>query len=343
MRKTNEENERIKRKYYHWARNADRKDEKTIIKIASAITRFEASINYKSFKQFNTEQVVKFKSRLENATNPRTGKPLSKSTIDGVLRELRNFFKWLADQQGYKSRISHSDAQYFNHSFKGSRIAHAKRNTPYPTMQQAHHTFTQMPNETEIDRRNKAVFAFLMLTGARIAAITTTKLKHINLIEKCVYQDAREMRTKGSKTFTTWFLPVDQIYWDTFINWVSFLRDKKLFGNDDALFPKPEMGTSKETGFQVIGLSRAPYSNSGKLREVIKEAFINAGLPAFAPHTFRKTLVRYGDEICQTREEFKAWSLNLGHDDVATTMQAYYPISDERQAQVIKGMRSKNS
>lgn len=339
MRKINEENERVKRKYFHWAQNADRKDEKTIIKIASAILRFESSTNFKSFKQFNTEQVVSFKRKLEKETNKKTGKPLSKSTIDGILRELRGFFKWLADQQGYKSRISHSDALYFNNSMKDSRIARAHRNTRYPTMEQALHAFTQMPNETDIERRNKAAFAFLMLTGARIAAITTTRLMHIDLVEECVYQDAREMDTKGSKTFTTWFLPVDQIYWDTFIGWVNYLRNDKLFGNEDALFPKPEMGTSEETGFKVIGLLRDPYSSSSKLRDVIKQAFASAGLPVFSPHTFRKTLVRHIDKICDTREQFKALSLNIGHDDVATTMQAYYPISLERQAEIIRGMR----
>jgi hypothetical protein len=38
-------------------------------------------------------------------------------------------------------------------------------------------------------------------------------------------------------------------------------------------------------------LSRHTYSSAGKLRAVIKDAFTDAGLPAFGPHSFRKTLV----------------------------------------------------
>ena len=44
-----------------------------------------------------------------------------------------------------------------------------------------------------------------------------------------------------------------------------------------------------------------------------------AGLPYFNPHSFRNTLVRLGQEICKTPEEFKAWSQNLGHEKVLTT------------------------
>jgi integrase/recombinase XerD len=34
------------------------------------------------------------------------------------------------------------------------------------------------------------------------------KLKHVVLTEGCVHQDAREVKTKFSKTFTTYFFPV---------------------------------------------------------------------------------------------------------------------------------------
>lgn len=336
MRKVNEENERIKRKYFHFIREADGKDEKTVEKIASAIFRFEKAINFKPFKRFNTEQAVSFKRRLQTAKNPTTGKPLSKSTIDSILRELRGFFRFLAGQQGYKSKISYSDAAYFNNNMNDARVAHAHRETCFPTVEQARHAFDQMPKDTEIERRNRALFAFLLLTGARIAAIASLKLKHIDLIEGCVYQDARDVNTKRAKTFTTWFLPIDEEYTAVFYEWVTYLRDEKLFGNEDALFPKPEMGIGEVGGFEVAGLSRETYQSSTALRDTIKQAFINAGLPSFAPHSFRKTIVKWGDKAYPDRESFKAFSLNIGHSETSTTMSAYYPISTERQAELIR-------
>jgi len=339
MRNFNEENERIKRRYLQYLREAKRQDQTSVDKAASAILRFEAFINYKPFKRFHLDQAIRFKRNMEKLKNSKTGKPLSKSTIESALRLIKAFVFWLAGQSGYKSRISYSDAEYFNLNAKDARVAHAERETPYPTMAQARHAFDGMPNDSDIERRNKAIFSFLMLTGARDGAISSVQLKRIDLNEKCFYQDARDVRTKNAKTFTTWFLPVDDVYHDCFESWVCYLRNEKMFGHDDALFPKPERGISEYGGFVFSKLSRHPYSDGSKVREVVKEAFIAASLPAFGPHSFRKTLVLYGDKICETREKFKAWSRNIGHDSVVTSVGSYLPISSERQAELIKAMR----
>lgn len=336
-RKHNEANERIKRQYMLFLREAKRYDMTTVDKAADAILRFEASTGAKPFKLFHIEQAVAFKRQLEGEKNARTGKPLSKATIDGTLRAVKTFVLWLAGQPGYKSRISYADAEYFNLNAKETRVAHANRDAPYPTMEQCHHAFAMMPDATEIDRRNKALFAFLMLTGARDGAIASLRLKRIDLVQRCVYQDARDVKTKFSKTFTTWFLPVGRDYLDCFTGWVQHLRQDLLFGHDDALFPKPVI-KQVDGAFAVTGLSREAYSSASTIREVIKNAFVNAGLPVFAPHSFRKTLVKHGDQVCKTREQFKAWSQNLGHDSVVTTISAYCPVSNERQAELIRGL-----
>jgi len=67
-----------------------------------------------------------------------------------------------------------------------------------------------MPSNSEIEQRDRALVAFTLLTGARDSAITSMKLKHVDLAAKCVDQDAREVNTKFSKTFTTFFFPVGE-------------------------------------------------------------------------------------------------------------------------------------
>jgi len=176
-----------------------------------------------------------------------------------------------------------------------------------------------------------------MLTGARDGAIASLRLKHIDLIQGCVYQDARDVKTKFAKTFTTWFFPVDDAYLQTFKDWVAHLRKDRLFGHDDALFPKPLMGL-QDGGFACLGLSRETYSNAGRIRALTKDAFIAAGLSPFGPHSFRKTLGILANTHCRTPEQFKAWSLNLGHDSIATTLSAYCPVSTTRQGELIRGM-----
>lgn len=336
-RKFTEENERIKRRYLQFLREAKRSDMATVDKAAEAILRFEQSTGFKPFKRFHIDQAIKFKAQLSAAKNGKTGKPLSKATIDGTLRAVKAFVLWLAGQPGYKSRIAYADAEYFNLNAKDARVAHAEREAPYPSIEQCRHAFAQMPSATPLQRRDKALFAFLMLTGARDGAVASFRLKHIDLAQGCVYQDARDVRTKFSKTFTTTFFPVDDEYLQCFRDWVEYLRKDQLFGPGDALFPKPLIGLH-DGGFACLGLSRETYSNAGKMREVVKGAFTTAGLPPFGPHSFRKTLGILANQCCKTPEQFKAWSMNLGHENIATTLSAYCPVSPARQAELIRGM-----
>lgn len=336
-RKFNEENERIKRRYLEFLREAKRSDMATVDKAGEAILRFERSTGFKPFKRFHIDQAIAFKRHLSNERNARTGAPLAKATIDSTLRMVKAFVLWLAGQPGYKSRIAYADAEYFNLNAKDARIAHTARDAIYPTPEQCRHAFGLMPSTTPLQRRDRALFAFLMLTGARDGAIASMRLKSVDLGQGCVYQDAREVKTKFAKTFTTWFFPVDEVYLDAFRDWVTYLRKDQLFGPNDALFPKPLMGL-KDGSFAALGLSRETYNNAGKLRAVIKEGFINAGLPAYAPHSFRKTLGLMANDHCKTPEQFKAWSMNLGHDNIATTLSAYCPVSPSRQGELIRGM-----
>jgi hypothetical protein len=78
MRKVNEENERIKRRYLKYLRAAKRKDPSTVQKAADGILRYEASTNFASFKKFRIEQAIKFRERLDEEVSKTTGKPLSK-------------------------------------------------------------------------------------------------------------------------------------------------------------------------------------------------------------------------------------------------------------------------
>jgi integrase/recombinase XerD len=338
MRKLNEENERTKRKYVAWLKNAKGQDIKSIDKALAAIAKFEGSTKHRTFKRFHIEQAGKFKIYMEKAKHPRTGKPLSLATTAATLRLVKSFFHWLAGQSGFKSRISYGDVEYFNNNAKNARVAHTSREMPFPTMPQALHAFHAMPEVSEVERRDKALFAFFMLTGARDGAVASLRLKHINLADGSVFQNAKDVKTKNAKTFTTWFLPVDGVFLECFTDWVEYLRNEKLFGLDDALFPKGITGLSATGGFVAAVLSKDCYADASKLRKVIKGAFTRVGMHPFAPHSFRKTLVMFGNDKCNNMEEVKAWSLNLGHDSIVTTVGSYMPVSIQRQGEIIKSL-----
>lgn len=341
MRKINTENERIKRRYVTYLEQAKGQDEKSTEKVLAALLKFEESTRFKRFKAFHVEQARGFKDHLANVRNQRTGKPLSHSTVDATLRMVKAFFLWLAGQPGFKSVLSYSDCEYFNNTAKNARIAHAKRDIPFPSMEQCAHAFAAMPNATEFERRDKALFAFFMLTGARDGAVASLRMKHVNLAEEHVFQDAREVNTKNAKTIDTWFFPVGGGYLDCFRDWYTFLKTEKLFGPEDALFPKAETNVA-DGRFTNSGLSRQGYAGAGPLIAIIRGAFSAAGLPEYTPHSFRKTLALYGDSICPDRESFKAWSMNLGHENLATTISAYMPVSAQRQRELIRALGNRS-
>lgn len=339
MRKFNAENERMKRRYIGYLKEAKGQDQKSLDKALGALVKFEESTNYKLFKKFHIEQARVFKNALLNAKNSSTGKPLSMTTVDATLRLVKGFFHWLAGQQGYKKVLSYADVEYFNNNAKDARAAHSQRIIPFPSMQAAHHAFQAMPEHSELQHRDKAIFAFLMLTGARVEATASLKLKHINLIDGSVFQDGREVKTKNSKTFTTTFYPVGQVYLDCFTNWVNYLRDDKLFGPQDALFPKParELIDGK---FVFEKLSREPYSNGSRINSVIRQTFASVQLQEYTPHSFRKTLGMLMNDLQLPLETQKAWSQNMGHENFATTVSSYLPVSEPRQAILIKDLSS---
>ncbi len=336
MTKHNPENERIKRKYFAYLKEAKRHGEPTVDAAAKALNRFEVHAKHRDFKAFHFEQAIAFKRHLAEQKGQQSGEKLSKATLYATLTQLKRFFQWLAWQPGYKSRFQYSDAEYFNLSDKDTRIATAQREQKAPTLEQVKHVISTMPTVTDIDRRNRALVAFTLLTGARDSAIASMKLKHVDLIANRVNQDAREVKTKFSKTFDTFFFPVGDEVRGIVAEWVTYLRDEKLWGNDDPLFPATRIALGATRQFEVDGLAQNHWSTASPIRTIFRDAFVSAGLPYFNPHSLRNTLVQLGQDVCKTPEEFKAWSQNLGHEKVLTTFLSYGQVESARQGAIIR-------
>jgi integrase len=338
MAKHNAANARIKRDYFQYLREAKRRDEASIDIVAKALSRFEEATGHRDFKTFHREQAVAFKRRLSHERTVRTGKPLSQAYLHSTLSALRAFFIWLADKPGYKSRIAYSDADYFNLAEKEVRIAQARREKPVPTLEQIHHVLKLMPTGTDIQKRNRALIAFAILSGARDGALVSFQLRHVDLAQGRVDQDARDVKTKASKTFSTWFFPIGGDALQIFTDWCRHLREQLHWGDGDLLFPATRLGLGENGGFVPAGLHRYGWNSAGPVREIFKAAFAAAGLPYFNPHSFRSTLAQLGEQVCRTPEEFKAWSQNLGHEQVLTTFTSYGSIQPHRQADLIRGL-----
>ena len=183
MTKNNPNNERIKRKYFIYLRNARQQSVQAVDGAASALARFENQTKHRDFKLFRSELAIAFKKHLAEQVSQMSGEKLSKATMYATLMSLKSFFQWLSRETGYKSRVHYSEADFFNMSAKDARVATTRRAKAFPTLEQVNRVISMMPDNTAIERRNRALIAFTLLTGARDGAIASMKLKHIDLAE----------------------------------------------------------------------------------------------------------------------------------------------------------------
>ena len=285
MTKYNAENERAKRRYFTFQREAKQRSEASIDAIAKSLNRFEVYTRFKSFRAFRIEQAIDFKNHLARQINARTNEPLSKATAYSTLASLKAFFQWLSREPGFKTRLNYSDSDYFSLSLKDTAIAKAANEERIPTLDQIRHVIEAMPSGTDIEKRNRALIAFILLTGVRDNAVASMRLKHIDLAEGRIFQDARQVRTKFSKTFTTYFFPVGEDVLVLFAEWVAYLQKERLWGLDDPLFPATRVAIGPSGHFETAGLDRKCWANATPIRTIFRAAFEGAGLPYFNPHS----------------------------------------------------------
>ena len=93
MTKHNANNERIKREYFTFLKDAKGNSEPTVDAAAKALNRFEVYNNHRDFKAFHIQQAIAFKKHLAEQNGQRTGKKLSKATLHATLTQLKGFFQ----------------------------------------------------------------------------------------------------------------------------------------------------------------------------------------------------------------------------------------------------------
>jgi integrase len=336
--KLNPSNERLKHRYFQWLRDARQMAEKSIEQVAMALDRFEDFTQHRDFKQLRMDQAGPFKKHLAKANGKRSGDKLSKATINSTLYAMRDFVRWLAEQKGFRNRLVATDAEYFNPSRHDEAIARAQRPMKVPELWQIEAVVDAMPTSTIIERRNRAIVALIILTGARDNAVASLRLGDLDLEGQELFQDSRHVRTKFRKTYSTWFFPVGGNYVDIVTNWVSELAE--IRGRDPAtpLFPRTETRFGKDGTTPEAHLGSEGWANADPIRKLFKEACKAAGMPDFKPHSLRHMLARIGEQRAASAEDMKSWSQNLGHENMLTTFTSYGQVPAHRQKEVVLRM-----
>lgn len=341
MTNINLKNEQIKRKYFDWLKEADGLAESSIEKVERSITLWDDFTHSADYRTFNSEAVKGFKKWLFERKNAATNQPITLTTCHHYLISLNEFFKWLAAQAGYKSKISLNDIAYLQLDKKQTKVALNRTRKRYPTLEIIQKLVNSIEVKTEVDKRDRALICFTLLSAMRDEAIATLPLGCLNIEKQQVHQDPeRGVKTKFSKDILTTLFVFDPTFSEIIKDWIDYLKTEKLFTDQDPLFPatKMEQGLADSHSFTADNISNEFWKSTGGIRAVFKKRFEAAGLEYFSPHAFRHSATKIALELCKTPAEFKAVSQNLGHENMATTMFDYASLPDEEVEKKVKSI-----
>lgn len=330
------QNEKMKRKYFDFCRNAKGFSLKTMKKIEGAVYKYDEYSKNIDYKQFNSEKAKGFKKWLASNKNNK-GQSLGLSTQFHILRLLKGFFIWLSQQSGYKSKISFDDIEYLSLSRAESRMATSSKQPAYPSKEYVLR-ITSFKINNDIDLRDRALISFTAMSGMRDLAIVTLPFGAYEKENQTINQDPNlGVKTKFSKTISTKLIIFDDKLLEYFHSWVEKLESKYIFSIKDPLFPATEIGLKSDTehSFVPIGISKFSWNDAGAMREIFRKRATQMGLDYFSPHKFRHFNTSEALRYATNAEQIKAISQNLGHEKVSTTLFSYGAIDSFRLPKVI--------
>lgn len=287
--KANLANEKIKHKYFHFLQESQGFSKGTIEAIKKAIYRYEEFSDFEDFGKFNKKRAIDFKKWIEEKIDFRTGKQISITTCYHYLRHLKDFFKWLCYQAGYKSKICLTDIEYLKLPKEKARMAIEAKRERYPTLEQIQKMVSSIQIHSELDLRDRALICFTLLSAMRDSAIISLPIGCFDENTLQVNQSPKlGVKTKFSKPMRTYLFKFDEEMLSHILDWVKYLKEEKLYGNADPLFPQSKV--ENQAGSKVFGCNEIEpqfWQSVTSMRDIFKERFEAAGLEYFSPHTFR--------------------------------------------------------
>ena len=336
MTKPNIKNELIKRKYFRYLKEAEGFCESTVDTFNKVILRYEEFTNYEDFaRKFNPDRMISYKNWLKKRET--NGKVISNVTYHAYLRNLRKFFTWLCTQTGFKSKIHTDVISYLKVTHSEERMATQNKPREYPEYENVLKLIESINPVTEIDKRDRALITFTLLTGMRDAAIATLPLKCVDVESLTIYQDPNKgVKTKFTKYIETTIFKFDEKLIIILKEWINHLKSKDFKGIQP-IFPRSKMNQDEiNISFnESIEVEPVYWSNAGSIRKIFKKRFEAAGLKYFPPHTFRHLTKALAFKACKNGEELQAVSQNFGHDTLGTTFASYGNFPPKKLNQII--------
>ncbi len=317
------DNEKMKKRYEKYLIGADEAAVSTVDQYLRAINMLERCNNYLDFRKYDVDNILKFKEEIRS--HERNGKPVSPRTTRTFLLHVRKFFGWLCIQPGYKATKILILIAYLKPNKTEDRLSSTSQVTDVPDIEYVLALCGSIKINCDIDLRDRALIAFLLMTGIRIRAAISLPYCCIDKETLIVDQDPdKNVKTKFGKRIISIVFPFDQ----KLINYIkTYLELLSLqgFKPEEPIFSKNEIEYDpSENLFVNPGkLSHKFWEGSMGVGQMLKRRSIEAGLKYYSPHKFRHgtshILYNLGLDAC----EAKVISQALGHECISTTF-AYY-------------------
>lgn len=316
-------NEQAKRRFFEHLKGGEGFAGDSVSTFAEAVGQWQQFSKNDDFINFDKSKAMEFREWIHTRPSKTKSGTVSLATQYNYLRRIKKFFTWLAEQRDYR-KIRKTDVDFLRLSKKDARIATSATTKPMPTFEEVQKIIKSIHPTNEIDMRDRAILSLALITGMRISAISTLKMKNFNRVDKLIDQNPGDgVLTKNSKKILTTFFPIG---WsgpeEYFLEWYDHLT-KKGVSPDSPIFPSTLKGFSGEYNSTKTLVSDDGWSSSSGARKIFERRCKAAGVQYFNPHSFRHLIVNYMSKARLTEEEKKAISMNLGHENVGTTFGSY--------------------
>lgn len=281
----------------------------------------------KSLRKFKADDALSFHNSI--LIFDKDGICISKGNIERICKNIKDFFYWLIDQPGMKTKINKSDIEYFTLSSKVLAEIKSSPKLEYPDFEYILELIRSISINNDVDLRDRAFIAFTFLTGSRISAARTTRLGLLNLEKNYVEQSPKKgTETKFSKQLILKIHEIHPELTEALKSWVLRLYELG-FSDDDPLFPILKMNKGKYLTFQKsTEFEKKFYRSKTTIGVILKSRCGNAGLTYRTSNDLRHCLWKLIQESSKGNvDELIALSLLFGHDFLKTSVQSYGRMS----------------
>jgi integrase len=339
------QNELRKREFFEHLKGAEGFAESSVNIFAEAIDQWQTFSKGEDFVNFNKTKAIEFVAWLKTRVSKTPLGQVSLVTQYNYIRRIKRFLHWLSDQPNYK-KILKSDIDFLRLSKKEIQIATSGTTKQIPTLEEFKQIIESIDIKNEIDKRDRAMICLTLITGIRISALISLKMKSFDKKNKLFDQNPADgVKTKNSKRIPTTFFPIG---WDKaeqyFIEWYEYLVAKG-FQPEDPIFPTTlNLLGSDSNAYSKDFISKLFWSVTNGARKIFEKRCINADLHYFNPHSLRHSVVNILSKIRLTEEEKKAISLNLGHANIGTTFGSYGygSMSDKNAIEIVQRLKNQS-